>query len=224
MTSADTAVFPCRNCGTAYAVDSDHLVEVSPLTAAVTTELAVPPAVRYVAAWRFLAAVDVRAARTPGSSVGSSLAWESIRRVAAPDPPFLYVPAFTLSRVVVQQLGVALVQAQPRLELKPGLPPEGAPGLQSVAEPSALPEAEWDPDPGFGTLSPIVLSKSDAQTVAHFVYLALESRSTHDLRGIDYDLALTGGDLVFLPAVYDVRHVRDSNWRFLLREFDGLVA
>ena len=70
----------------------------------------------------------------------------------------------------------------------------------------------------------MLLSKKDAETVAHFVYLAVENRATADLRGIDYDLSLTGAELLLLPAVFDRRYVRDSNWRFLLREFDGLVA
>jgi hypothetical protein len=220
----DASVLPCRNCGTAYEVESDHLKEVRPRTASVTTELATPPGIRYLATWRFLAAVEVRSSPVPGDSVGSSSVWENIRRVAAPDPPFLYVPAFALQRVVVQQLGVALVQAQPGLELTAGLPPERPSQLQPVSESSLRERHDWQPDAGFGTLSPILLSSDDAEKVAHFVYLALEARSSPDLREIDYELALSGGELLFLPAVYDVRHVRDSNWRFLLREFDGLVA
>jgi hypothetical protein len=30
--------------------------------------------------------------------------------------------------------------------------------------------------------------------------------------------------LIFIPAVWDPRQVHESNWRLLLREFDGLVA
>ncbi len=204
-------------------MESDRLVEVSAVTAQISTELAVPPEVRYLAVWRFLAAVEVRAKRS-GSGAEPSQVWEGIRRIAAPDPPFLYVPAFSLGRAVVQQLGLALVQAQPQLDLEPGVVPHERPmGLEPT--PDGPPAGEqWTPDAGFGVLSPVLLARRDAEAVAHFVYLALESRSTPDLRSIDYDLALTGGDLLFLPAVFDVRQVRDSNWRFLLSEFDGLVA
>ncbi|HZK48693.1 MAG TPA: hypothetical protein VFD74_03725 [Thermoleophilia bacterium] len=216
-------MYPCRACGKAFQVATDGLDEIRPLTADLTTELAVPPDVRYLAVWRFLAAVDVRETRS-GSGAEPSQVWQGIRRLAAPEPPFLYVPAFVFSRAVVQQLGLALVQAQPRLDLHEGLPREAPPGLRTANENGAVSEEDWAPEAGFGTLSPVLLTRDDAEVVAHFVYLALESRSIPDLRSIDYDLALTGGDLLFLPAVYDVRQVRDSNWRLLLREFDGLVA
>lgn len=219
----DVVVYPCRMCGRAFEVESDSLVEITLRTAKISTELAVPPEVRYLAVWRFLAAVEVRTKRS-GSGAEPSQTWEGIRRVAAPEPAFLYVPAFALGRAVVQQLGIALVQAQPQLDLEEGLPREELVGLTSIADSAASADEGWTPDAGFGTLSPVLLARRDAESVAHFVYLALESRSTPDLRSIDYDLALTGGDLLFLPAVFDVRHVRDSNWRFLLREFDGLVA
>lgn len=222
-TAKDAAVYPCRRCGRAFAVESDRLVEMWPKTAAVTTELAVPPDVRYLAVWRFLASVEVEGKQAKTGAPPTQV-WDQIRRVAAPEPPFLYVPAFSLVRVVVQQLGLGLVQAQPRLELEEGIPPERPLPPRPVDEAREPGVDAWGSDPGFGTLSPVVLSQSDAETVAHFVYLALESRSTPDLRSIDYELGLTGGVLLFLPAVHDVRHVRDSNWRFLLREFDGLVA
>lgn len=203
-------------------MESDRLAEITAFTAQISTELAVPPDVRYLAVWRFLAAVEVRAKRS-GSGTEPSHVWEGIRRIAVPDPPFMYVPAFSLGRTVVQQLGLALVQEQPQLDLEPGVPREKPMGLEPVADGAPVGE-EWTPDAGFGVLSPVRLSRRDAEAVAHFVYLAIESRSTPDLRSIDYDLALSGGDLLFLPAVFDVRQVRDSNWRFLLKEFDGLVA
>lgn len=221
--ATDAVVYPCRACGRAFELESDRLVELKPRTAAVTTDLAVPPAVRYLAVWRFLASVEVEAKQAKTGAPPAQV-WNQIRRVAAPDPAFLYVPAFSLSRVVVQQLGVGLVQAQPRLELEELLPPERPLPPRSVEEVHMEGAESWASDPGFGTLSPVLLSRMDAEAVAHFVYLALESRSTPDLRSIDYELGLTGGELLFLPAVHDVRHVRDSNWRFLLREFDGLVA
>ena len=204
-------------------MESDRLDEVSVGTAQISTELATPPEVRYLAVWRFLAAVEVRGKRS-GSGAEPSHVWEGIRRVASPDPPFLYVPAFSLVKAVVQRLALALIQTQPQLDLEPGVVPRERPtGLGPVS--AGPPEAEeWTPEAGFGVLSPVLLARRDAEAVAHFVYLALESRSTPDLRSIDYDLALTGGELLFLPAVFDVRQVRDSNWRFLLKEFDGLVA
>jgi hypothetical protein len=190
-------------------------------TAAITTELALPPVVRYLATWRFLASVEVKNKKT-SSSMPPGLVWEHIRRRTAPEPPFLYVPAFTLTRITVQQLGLALVQAQPLLELTPGMPAEAPlpPRLVDASGPR-LPD---DQGPGFGTLSPILLTEEDARAVADFVYLALEAQHSPDMTSIDYQLGLTGAELVFLPAVYDRRHVRDSNWRFLLQEFDGMVA
>lgn len=193
--------------------------EVPSQTAAVTTELAVPAEKHYLAVWRFLAAVEVRE-KSAETAAAPGAVWEQIRRVAAPQPPFIYVPAFALARVTVQQLGVGLVLAQPDLVLEPGLPAERT-SLHRVT--TARPDAV-DEGPGFGAVSPVLLSAADAATVAHFVYLAVESRATTGLRAIDYDLDLTGGELLFLPAVYDRRYVRDSFWRFLLHEFDGLVA
>lgn len=192
--------------------------EVSTQTAAVTTALSVPAEVHYLAVWRFLAAVEVRE-KSSETVVAPGAVWAQIRRVAAPQPPFLYVPAFALARVTVQQLGVGLVLAQPELTLEPGLPVERASLHQVVVD-----QRDDDEGPGFGTVSPVLLSAADAASVAHFVYLAVESQATAGLRAIDYDLDLTGGELLFLPAVYDRRYVRDSFWRFLLQEFDGLVA
>ena len=71
-----------------------------------------PADVHYLAVWRFFAAVEVRE-KSSGTIVAPGAVWEQIRRVAAPQPPFLYAPAFALARVTVQQLGVGLVLAQP---------------------------------------------------------------------------------------------------------------
>jgi hypothetical protein len=60
--------------------------------------------------------------------------------------------------------------------------------------------------------------------LAHFVYLAVESHEAHDLQSVDYELETVGEDLVFIPAAWDPRCIHESNWRLLLREFDGLVA
>jgi hypothetical protein len=221
------ALFACRGCGVLYEVEGQELRELQPRTAAITTELAVPPEVHYLAVWTFLASVEVKEKRA-ATSVPPVSAWAHIRDIAAPRPPFLFVPAFAIGRIVVQQLGVALVEAQPELVLKPGIPPEGPmrPVLVEVGRRKQPPPEAEDVagEAPAWTVSPVMLSREDAETLAHFVYLAVENRATPDLRGIDYDLSLTGAELLFLPAVFDKRYVRDSNWRFLLREFDGLVA
>ena len=225
------SLFPCRECGLFYEPEGQDLREVVPRTAAITTELAVPPEVHYLAAWAFLASVEVREKRT-ATVVPPVSVWEHIREVAAPRPPFLFVPAFALARMVVKQLGAVLVEAQPELDLDSGIPPEGpkrpvlveAEGQAAQVVERVVEQVEEVGAPPRWTVSPVLLSKKDAETVAHFVYLAVENRATADLRGIDYDLSLTGAELLLLPAVFDRRYVRDSNWRFLLREFDGLVA
>jgi hypothetical protein len=221
------SLFPCRECGAFYEPEGQDLQEVVPRTAAITTQLAVPPEVHYLAAWAFLASVEVREKRT-ATVVPPVSVWEHIREVAAPRPPFLFVPAFALARMVVQQLGAVLVEAQPELDLGSGIPSEGLkrPVLVEAEGRAAQVVGSEDElgEPPRWTVSPVLLSKKDAETVAHFVYLAVENRATADLRGIDYDLSLTGAELLLLPAVFDRRYVRDSNWRFILREFDGLVA
>ena len=73
-------------------------------------------------------------------------------------------------------------------------------------------------------LSPILVGRKDAHVLAHFVYMAVESHEAHELHSVDYELETTGEELIFLPAVWDPRYIHDSNWRLLLREFDGLVA
>jgi hypothetical protein len=221
------SLFPCRTCGLFYEPEGRDLREVVPRVAAITTRLAVPPEVHYLAAWSFLASVEVRQKRT--ATVTSPVsAWDHIREVAAPRPPFLFVPAFALARPVVKQLGAILVETQPQLDFDSGIPPEGPKRPVLVEAEGRAAKVAWEEDePGVSprwTVSPVLLSQKDAETVAHFVYLAVENRATVDLRGIDYDLSLTGAELLLLPAVFDRRYVRDSNWRFLLSEFDGLVA
>jgi hypothetical protein len=154
-------------------------------------------------------------------------AWSRISRAHAPEPVFLYVPAFTLARAVVQRLAVSLAEAQPALELTPGL-------AQDTRRRPSLVEADRTPLPGsagaalagpdFGTFSPVVVGRKDYQVLAHFAYLAVESHEAPNLRSVEYELETTGEELVFLPAVWDPRYVHDSNWRLLLHEFDGQVA
>ncbi|MBN1321193.1 MAG: hypothetical protein JXA87_10175 [Thermoleophilia bacterium] len=214
----DAALFICQQCGLVHAPGEEGLSSFSPWTAAVTTELAVAGDVRYLAMWRV--AVSLEAA--------ADSAWERIRRIVAPAEPDLYVPAFTLIRPVVQRLGVRLTEAQPVLELTRGLekgvihrPSLVQVGRDGHSEAGASGVAA---EPGFGTFSPVVTGREDARVLAHFVYLAVESYETHDLRSVDYELRTTGEELVFVPAVWDPRQIHESNWRLLLREFDGLVA
>ena len=215
----EAAIFVCPVCGIAYEAVEGDLVGFRPLTAAITTELAVGGDVQYLAAWR-------SAVMAPPSLFAES-AWARISRAHAPDPVYLYVPAFTLVRAVVQRLAVSLAEAQPALELTPGL-------AQDTSRRPALVEADKIPLPGsagvaltgpdFGTFSPVVVGRKDCSALAHFAFLAVESYELPNLRAVDYELEIAGAELVFLPAVWDPRYVHDSNWRLLLREFDGQVA
>jgi hypothetical protein len=128
---------------------------------------------------------------------------------------------------MMQRIGVSLAEAQPELELSPGLvadtaskpalvevgavPPPGSPGLALTG-------------PDFGTLPPVVVGRKDSHVLAHFLFLAVESYEAPNLSSVDYRLETLGEELVFLPAVWDPRYAHDSSWRFLLREFDGRVA
>ena len=201
-------------------------------TAAVTTELTVPSHLRYVAFWRLPLAAD---------SVGDPV-WDLMRRAAAPRQAYLFVPAFSLARTVVQTLGVRLTEVQPDLDLTRGAPVARAlrPALvDTAAGPTPFPTAGFltpsgDPehdgrapdagDPGSDAVSPILVGKREAGGLAYFIYMALEARETHDLQPSDVGLEPGGEELVFVPAVWDPRCIHESNWRLLLNEFDGLVA
>lgn len=184
--------------------------------------------VHHVAVWRL--AVSITGA--------ADSAWERIRRATAPSPSYLYVPAFSLMRAVVQRLGVSLTEAQPGLELEPGLRTFTAqrPALSEVTKNASLAAAGSDDEggegegtaaatgPGFGAYSPVVVGRQDARTLGHFVYLAVESHEARDLHSVDYGLETIEEDLIFIPAVWDPRYIHEYNWRLLLHEFDGLVA
>jgi hypothetical protein len=206
------------------------LTPLRPFAAAPTTELAVAGPVQYLAVWRLPASID-----TPVES-----GWERVRRKAQPGPPYLYVPAFSLARAVVQRLGTRLVEAQPLLQLMEGLPqdiparpslvaPSGvdgrdqgditAPVVDHAMEIDALGQA-----PDFGRFSPVVVGRQDARVLSHFIYLALVSHEVRDLSAVEYRLTTAKEDLVLLPAVWDPRYIHESSWRLLLREFDDLVA
>jgi hypothetical protein len=207
----EAALFICPLCGRAHEPGEGGLTSFLPLTAAMTTELAVSGSVQYLAVWRMEAMV----------SGAGALAWERIRRMAIPELPHLYVPAFTLVRPIVQRLGVSLTVRQPSLELSPGLTAGSGkrPELVGLAG-----EERENGGPEFGTFSPVVVGRKDARILAHFVYLAVESHEVSDLQSIDYELQSTNEQLVLIPAVWDPRYIHESNWRLLLREFDGLVA
>lgn len=190
-----------------------------------TTELAVAGPVQHLAVWRMVVSVE--------TATGS--AWERISKAALPEPAYIYVPAFSLVRPVVQRLGVGLVEVQPALELTPGLPADapsrpslvgagGAVGDRGLKLGMGGTQEAGAAAPDFGSFSPVVVSREDARVLAHFVYLAVESHEAHDLRSVDYQLEPIGEDLVFIPAVWDPRYIHESSWRLLLREFDGLVA
>lgn len=213
----EAAVFLCSVCGLGYEPVEGELASFRPLTAAATTELAVSGPVQYLAFWRF--ALDL------AQALGS--AWTRLCRAHAPKPVYLYVPAFTLARAMMQRLGVSLAEAQPDLRLSPGLVPEESQRSYLTAV-DHIPPREW---PGqaltghdFGTLSPVVVGRADCQVLAHFVFLAVESNEAPNLRSVEYQVKLSDEELVFLPAVWDPRYVHDSSWRLLLREFDGQVA
>jgi hypothetical protein len=223
----NAALFLCAACGLAYEPGEEGLVSFPPLTAAVTTELAVAGPMQYLAVWRL--AVSISAAEDS--------AWEGISKAVTPRSPCLYVPAFSLVRPVVQRLGMRLTETQPDLELAQG-PPE------HVAQRLALVEVATPQGPGltrggspldstvdaagaaldFGFLSPVVAGRKDARVLAHFVYLAVESHETRDLRSVDYELQTLCEELILIPAVWDPRYIHEASWRLLLREFDGLVA
>lgn len=158
----------------------------------------------YLPVWAFPAQVHVRSKHSAAAGGSPGWTWEGVRRRVPSGDPSLYVPAFRRQKGVVGRLGRTLVEAQPDIRSSPGLPElkQGGPGV----------------------VYPVVLAEADARVVAHFVYLSVEVAGTPDLRGIDYELTLGAGDLLFLPAALDPRSVRDLNWRFLFQEFDSLVV
>jgi hypothetical protein len=203
-------MFVCPNCGLVHEPVEGALVPFTPLVASPTTGLAVSGDVRYLAVWRLSVTVV-------------SSCWDRIGKVAAPAEPMLFVPAFSLARAAVQQIGVSLTEGQPVLQLSEGFGP-------STLQHRVLVDTGQGRDdscangPEFGVLSPVLTGRRDAHALAHFVYLAVESHAARDLRQIDYELKTTKEELVYLPAVWDPRYIHDANWRLLLREFDDLVA
>jgi hypothetical protein len=213
-------LFVCVGCGQVHEAGEQGLVVFPASTAAVTTELAVSGEVLYLAVWRLL----------PGEDDGDDPVWDHIRRAAAPECAYLYVPAFSMVRPVVQRLGVRLTEVQPALELISGGPPRLGPrpalveAGSHVAAPFGESEMPLVGAPDFDRTSPVLIGRREAWGLAHFVYLALEAREARDLQNADMGLEPGREELVFIPAMWDPRYIHESNWRLLLREFDGLVA
>jgi len=208
----EAAMFVCENCGLVHEPGEEGLAPFEPFSAAVTTRLAYAADIQYLAIWR----VHVQVTAGPDS------AWHRVRKAAGQQSPYVYVPAFSLARMVVHRLGASLTQTQPLLDLVNGLPVDSM--RRSVLKGVDDPTIELAFGADFGTISPVLVGRKDSHALAHFVFLAVESYDKHELHSVEYQLEATGEELLFLPAVWDPRQVHESNWRLLLREFDGLVA
>jgi hypothetical protein len=230
MGGDEAALFICPSCGRVHAVTPDGLSPFDAWTAACTTDLAVTGTMKHLAVWRLLPASD-----------GDDPVWEHIRRAAAPGPAHVYVPAFSMARAVVQRLGVRLTEVQPELDLSAGGPTPGPHPVPAEAGRGAalFPVGEdLAADDGypagrsgiltepadFQDVSPILIGQREAWGLAHFILMAAEAREGGDFHTSDIRLEPGTEELLFLPAVWDPRYIHESNWRLLLREFDGLVA
>ncbi len=214
-------MFACPACGLVHELAGGRLEPFPADTVETTTELTVTGPVQYLAVWR------LQPAATPEGDV----VWDYIRRAAGPRPAYLYVPAFSLARAVVQRLGVRLTEVQPDLTVTAGAPAARAlrPALAEARPETApfpiAPSAPPAPDePVSDAVSSVLVSRREAWGLAHFIHMAIEARETHDLRPGDLQLQPGTEELLFVPAVWDPRYIHESNWRLLLREFDGLVA
>jgi hypothetical protein len=144
------------------------LIPVAALTAAVTSELAVSGAIQYLAVWRLLPVVGIEG--DPSARY--------FRRAAPAGPTYLYVPAFSMLRPVVQRLGVRLTEVQPALTLSSSGPM--APGSRPVLI-EARPGGTVADPPGFQAVSPILIGRREAWGLAHFISMAIEAREGRDL-------------------------------------------
>jgi hypothetical protein len=209
-------------CGIVHEVGEKQLVPFPAATAAVTTDLAVSGPVQYLAVWRLL----------PAPTTEDDPVRELMQRAAAPGcQAYFFVPAFSLARAVVQRIGVRLTEVQPEIELTPGAPAarvlrpalaEARPDIAPFPLAPAAPPSPGEPFPD--AVSPVLAGPREAWGLAHFIHMAIEAREIHDLRPADLHLQPGQEELIFLPAVWDPRCIHESNWRILLREFDGLVA
>jgi hypothetical protein len=203
-----------------HEVGEERLVPYPAFTVDITTELAVSGPVQYLAVWRL----------QPAAMPENDPVWEGIRRVAAPRPAYMYIPAFSLARAVVQRLGVRLTREQPDISVTSGAPasrtlrPALAEARQETPSPLTPAAAASPSEPVPDAVSPVLVGRREAWGLAYFIYMAIEAREIHDLRPADIRLEPGQEELLFVPAVWDPRYIHESNWRLLLREFDGLVA
>jgi hypothetical protein len=182
----EAVLFVCPVCGLAHEPMEGHLEAFRPFVAAANTSDASQAVVHYLAVWRL----------TPASA--GTLAPTSMRAATG---AIVYVPAFSLARVVLENLGVRLTQRQPLLE------------------PAAVPLSDRTAG-GRGPFSPVVLGRGEARILSPFVHLSLALREGRDERTVAQAPAVVSEELVFIPAVDDPRCVHDAGWRLLLREFD----
>lgn len=220
------ALLVCPDCGLVHELIDGGLSVTTPLIACRSTRHPVPGEVHYLAAWRLVVDVD-----EPGDPT-----WPKVAKQAAPALPYLYVPAFSSNRSVLQQLGFRLTETQPRLEPslegvpspRPGWATQGQPDHLSVSGVHGGSRCSWPPreedGSSFGLFSPVVISRQDSRVLSHFVYLVLRSGDTRELDVVDYRLDVVTEEFVYIPAVQDPRCVREAGWRLLLHEFDDLVA
>ncbi len=210
----------CPVCGLAHEVVDGELSITAPLIATETTRLLVTGEVHCLAVWRLVVEID---------GAGDST-WDRVVREAAPQMPYVYIPAFSSARSVLHQLGYRLTETQPMIQMTGEKRRASRTGRLGPArsetgdlEIPALMPVDTDAS-GFGFFSPVVISRKDARILSHFVYLLLRSGDARELTVVDYRLEVVAEELVFIPAVWDERCVHDANWRLLLSEFDGLVA
>ncbi len=204
----------CPACGLAHEFSDDELSITIPLIARESTGLAVTGEVHYLAAWRLVVDID-----EPDGCV-----WQQVTRAVAPSLPYLYVPAFSSTRWVLQRLGCRLTEKQPVLEPFGGSKLPGRQYPEPLMLPHRLGQERGTDESGFGLFSPIVIGRQDSRVLSHFVYLILRSGDTRELGVVDYRLDVVAEELVYIPAVWDPRCIHSANWRLLLAEFDDLVA
>ena len=184
-------MFVCPACGRAHEPVDGRLRGFSPLIASVTTCDAGNVVAHYLAVWR----LDMSAQSDMRAPVSLSASRTAASRA------YLYVPAFSLARVVVENLGVRLTQRQPALE--PSSHRSHAGGAGSA-----------------GLFSPVLLGRRDARLLAAFVHLGLSVREGRQQEALDDEVESLKEQLVYLPAVSDARCIHDAGWRILLKEFD----
>ncbi len=187
----DAVLFVCPACGLTHEPAEGGFRVLPTLVASVTSRSVATDSTIRLAVWRLV--TDISSA---GAVFGQDEPSAAARRGS-----YVYVPAFSLARMVVENLGVRLTQKQPVLEA-----PSGA--LSGGAAVSSTP------------FSPILLGREEARLLAGFVHLGLGVREGQHEEMMEDELTTSAEELVFVPAVRDPRCVHDAGWRLLLREFD----